>query len=381
MRIVADKDILRVEDCFSALGAVETIGGRFINAAAVKHADVLIVRSITTVDETLLHGSRVRYVGSVTSGTDHVDLDYLGKNRIGFGAAPGSNARAVAEYVLSALFALRDQREFDLEKKTVAIIGCGHTGSQVQRFLQTIGLECRVNDPPLKDAGNNKYCDLNELFDADVITVHVPLTTAGKYPTRLLIDSEFLKRLRPDTVLINTSRGGVVEENALLAFLQRNPRAGAVLDVWEGEPFINTDLLARVLIGTPHIAGHTLDARLRAVAAVCRQACAFFGRNWDANSVTIPDTGVSEISIADRCTEMDAIQMSVLTSYDARADCGALRQIIGLGRERRGKFFDALRIQTRSRREFSATRVNLPGGSERLAGRLEQLGFCTTVGQ
>ena len=379
MKIVVDNDIYFAEEYFATLGDVVKVDGRRITAARVKQADILIVRSITTVDENLLRGSTVRFVGSVTSGTDHIDQAYLQNNGIGFGCAAGSNARAVAEYVLSSLLVLMEQREFDITSKTAAIVGCGHTGSLVSGFLRSLGIRCLANDPPLRDtAGGQNYCELEEVVDADIISLHVPLVKTGVYPTWRMIDAAFLQRLPEDVILINTSRGGVVDETALLAFLDQHPHASVVLDVWNGEPGIDCELLQRTTIGTAHIAGHSLDAKLRAVDMVYKQVCSYYHKPYAATTMdSFRNLDPTGIAISADVTELDAIRVAVLTSYDVRTDASALRQILGLEQGQRAGFFDDLRSQYRTRREFSALQIKLPAHSMCLAGKLNQLGFHT----
>ena len=381
MQIVVDKDIYFAGEYFSSLGDMIRVDGRSITAALVKPADILIVRSVTNVTESLLRGSAVRFVGSVTSGTDHVDQAYLQSNGIGFGCAAGSNARAVAEYVLSSLMVLMEQREFDPASVTAAIIGCGHTGSLLRGFLHSLGVRCLVTDPPLRDVtGGQDYCDLDEIVTADIISLHVPLVKNGAYPTWHMIDAGFLKRLRGDVILINTSRGGVIDETALLGFLERHRKACIVLDVWNGEPKIDSELLQKTAIGTAHIAGHSLDGKLRAVDMVYKQVCAYFHQEYTATGMdNFSKLAPAEISLSADVPELEAVQMAVLTSYDVRTDAGALRQILDLEPQQRPAFFDDLRSQYRSRREFSALCVKLTAKSRRLAVMLKQLGFLTTL--
>ena len=201
---------------------------------------------------------------SATSGIDHIDTKYLKKNNIIFVHAPGSNARSVAEYVLSSLFAIAEYENFDISKKTVGIIGYGQVGSKVKYFLESVGTKCLLNDPPLAEQESTEsYQELEQILKADIITLHVPLTTGGQYPTSQLINESFLDKLKPNVILINTSRGEVVDESALLSFKATNPDATLILDVWCNEPEININLLKQCFIGTPHIAGYSYDGKLR----------------------------------------------------------------------------------------------------------------------
>jgi len=381
MKIITDKDIPLIEEYFSAAAEVIKLDGRRITAEDVKQADALIVRSITTVDKNLLHGSNVSYVATVTSGTDHIDIDYLNGNGIGFCNTAGSNARSVAEYVISSLCVLMDQYGLDLEGKTAAIIGCGHIGSLVDRFFRIIGLQCQINDPPLRDAtGSDRYCDIEDVYAADIITLHVPLEKDGKYPTWRMIDSAFLRRLKKDVILVNTSRGDVIDETALLEFLAGNCNAKTVLDVWCGEPVINMDLLSYVNIGTAHIAGYSMDSKYRAVDNVCRQVAEYFNIHHNTDFMIRTLGGdISGITISASLAVRDAIQMAVLASYDVRTDSSALRQVLEVEPGRSAEYFDELRSQYRIRREFDSLQVNLSPPSALLANKLAELGFRLPV--
>ena len=383
MKIVADKDIPLVEEYFSSTSEVLKLDGRHFTAEAVDNADILIVRSVTPVDKKLLHGSKVSYVATITSGTDHIDLSYLNEHGIGFCNAAGCNARSVAEYVLSSLCVLTDQYDIDLTDKTAAIIGCGHIGSFVERFLRTLGLQCLIYDPPRKDTeGGDRYCEREDVYAADIITLHVPLERDGDYPTWRMIDEDFLGRLKKDAILINTSRGDVIDEQALAGYLAGNDAARLVLDVWHGEPDIDPDLLARSEIGTAHIAGYSLDSKYRAVDCACRQVCEYFNIEHNVDLMKdFLDAGVSEISLTGSPAGSDVIRMAVLASYDVRTDASALRQVLELEPGRRAAYFDELRRDYRIRREFDALQVNLSPASAPLREKLVDLGFRVSVNQ
>ena len=377
MKIVADKDIPLAENLFSKIGEVTLADGRGIDHELIHNADLLLVRTITRVSEELLRDSTVRVVVSATSGVDHVDREYLHRNGIEFIHASGANARPVAEYVLSALCVLAGQDGYELHDKRVGIIGCGNTGGYVLRFLEIMGVDCVINDPPLRDkTGDKRYHDLSELMSADIITLHVPLHDAGPYPTRNLVDSVFLQELRPDVVLINTSRGGVVDEKALMEFLNGTPRARAILDVWKDEPRIDTALLSRVAIGTSHIAGYSLEGKVRATQMVYHQVCKYLGTGTD-DTVASPgisdfENGISFTSIED---EDEILRFAVLAGYDVRSDSAAMRRILDLDVAQQAAYFDDLRRSSMLRREFSAMTVSLPAGCGVLREKLTALGF------
>ena len=382
MKIVADQQIPHVAQAFSAFAEMTLCNGREITAEKIQHADVLILRSVTVVDANLLEGSQVKFVASATSGLNHIDLDYLQGNDIGFAHARGSNARSVAEYVLSSLFVLADQNDFKFKDKTVGVIGCGEVGSRVIELLETMGVKTIMNDPPLKDSsvkdesGDRQYRDIKEIFSADIITLHVPLTSDGPYPTQNLLDMEFLSQLNDDVILINTARGGVINEAALKNHLACHKDMKVVLDVWEDEPDIDLDLLTQSDIGTPHISGYSTDGKIRATEMIFESICEYFKLDYKWNPVfELPAANSLELPLGSDIDDQDAIQMAILASYDVRGDSASLRQLPGISIEQRGQYFDELRKNYPVRREFPATVFHLPEGRKTLAGKLKQLGF------
>ncbi len=382
MKIIADQQIPNVAQAFSGCADITLCHGRDITAERIEDANVLLVRSITAVNSNLLEGSQVKYVSTATSGLDHIDLKYLQQNNIGFAHAKGSNARSVAEYVLSSLFVLADQHDFKLKDKTVGLIGCGEVGSRVVAMLETIGVQTIINDPPLKDAlvndqgGGERYRDLQELLSADIITLHVPLTEDGPYPTQKLVDADFLAKLNNDVILINTARGGVIDELALKKHLDNHREMKVVLDVWEGEPEIDIDLLSRVEIGTHHIAGYSTDAKYKASEMVFHAICDFYKLDipWQSK-IKIPETNLPALGLSPDMSEEDAIQMAILASYDVRSDAASLRRLPEITMEQRGRYFDELRKNYPVRREFSSTVIKLSDSQKILAKKLRQLGF------
>ena len=387
MKIIADQQIPHVAQAFSAFAEVTLCNGREITAEKIHDADVLLLRSVTVVDANLLEDSRVKFVASATSGLDHIDLDYLQANDIGFAHARGSNARSVAEYVLSSLFVLADQNDFEFKDKTVGIIGCGEVGSRVAELLEILGVKTIMNDPPLKDAqgkvvhgqderGDGNYRDIQEIFSADIITLHVPLTSDGAYPTQNLLDMEFLSQLNDDVILINTARGGVINEAALKNHLACHKDMKVVLDVWEDEPDIDIDLLTQSDIGTPHIAGYSTDGKIHATEMIFDSICEFFNLDYKWYLVfELPVANSLELPLGSELIDQDAIQMAILASYDVRGDSASLRQLPGISVEQRGQYFDELRKNYPVRSEFPATVFRLPEDRKTLAGKLKQLGF------
>jgi erythronate-4-phosphate dehydrogenase len=375
MKIIADENIPCVQQAFASLGEVSLLPGRGLQAEQVRDADILLVRSVTRVDAALLEGSSVRFVGSATIGFDHVDRDYLQQQQIGFATAPGSNATSASEYVVSALMVLSEQQGFELAGKTAGIIGCGNVGSRVRQKLSALGMQCRVNDPPLQAGGDHDdFVSLDEVLQADIVTVHVPLTRNGRYPTFHLVDETFLGRLQPGSIFINTSRGAVADNRALEAMLARRDDLSVVLDVWEGEPAISTSLLQQVDLGTPHIAGYSYDGKLRGTEMIYQAACEYFAQpvSW---RVTDELPRVATIDMRSRGAGNALVSAILLGAYDVRQDDARLRATLPLPAAERASAFDRLRKDYPVRREFTEATVLLdePAGA---AGKLlSGLGF------
>lgn len=373
MKIIADENIPCVRQAFASLGEVTLLPGRGMRPEQVRDADILLVRSVTRVDRALLEGSRVRFVGSATIGFDHVDRDCLQARGIGFSTAPGSNATSAAEYVVSALMVLAERRGLELAGMSAGIIGCGNVGSRVRRRLEALGMQCLVNDPPLQaQGGHDDFVDLERVLQADVISVHVPLTRSGPHSTFHLANAEFLARLKPGAVFINTARGSVVDNVALDRLLNTRTDLSIVLDVWEGEPAISTVLLEKVDLGTPHIAGYSLDGKLRGTEMIYRAACEFLGvpAQWRA-AAELPPGPLLDLA----GDGLDAAVNAVLQCYDVRADDARLRQLLTLPSQERAGCFDRLRKEYPVRREFAEMRLRDTQLNAPLAQLLTGLGF------
>lgn len=377
MKIVADRAIPFVTDLFEKIGDVRLCDGRDISAAEVADADALVVRTVTKVDQPLLAGSAVRFIGSATSGHDHVDTDYLQQRGIRFARAPGCNARSVAEYVLSCLAVLAEQRKLNLADMSVGIIGCGHVGRTLFGLLDALGIRCLLNDPPLQQTGSGlPLRTLEEVLSADIITLHVPLTRTGAFPTWHLLDRARLMGLRKDAVLINTARGGVIDEQALKEYINTAPQSAVVLDVWENEPAIDPEMLSGTAIATPHIAGYSIDAKLRGTLDIFQQACVFFGIPADESVIPVlPQPKLERLLLTDINRPLDAVQMAVLASYDVRVDSVALRPISAAAAGERERLFSDLRNNYPIRREFPAMTVVLNKCAEVVRQPLLNLGF------
>lgn len=377
MKIVADANIPFVEEAFRGIGAVIPVSGRLLTADQVHDADILLVRSVTQVNQGLLSNSKVKFVGTATIGTDHIDLDYLRQNQIGFASAPGSNAISAAEYVIGAIVVLSRQLQFRLTEKTVAIVGCGNVGSNLLRRLQTLGINCMVYDPPRADQFNDRdYVEWDEVRQADIITAHVPLTFSGAYPTYHMFDAAFFEQLNSNAIFINTARGRAVDENALLTVLQNRPDLRLVLDVWHSEPNINIELLDKTTIATSHIAGYSLDGKVRGTNMIYQAVCEYFAITPDWVIPTLPFAdSLTAMQFDDSQMDEDVVYQCVTNAYDVLKDDAALRKIKELGSNQRGDYFDTLRKHYPVRREFANYEIVVSQDRRQLVQTLSGLGF------
>ena len=379
MKILVDENIPCAQDAFASWGEVVTCAGRKINASLLQDVDLLIVRSVTRVDEDLIRNSPVRFVGTCTIGTDHVDQAVLQKRGVHFASAPGSNSESVAEYVTAALLVLSKRRGIDLRGKCLGVVGVGNVGSRVARNAQALGLDVILNDPPLERlTGDSKYKPIESVYDADFVTLHVPLTRTGPDPTYHLVDAEFLRKLKDGCIVLNTSRGAVVDNESLLHALQRGSCAGAVLDVWENEPDISPELLAAVDLGTPHIAGYSYDGKVLATEMIYRSACSFLGitPEWSSENVLAAcrdDTAIW-LDTAGR-TETQLLEEVVRAVYDISRDDADFRDILAVAPEERAAYFDRLRKEYPRRLEAPGTSVTLVPHHTHLAETLKTLRF------
>lgn len=276
MKIVVDDKIPYIRDAVEAIAdQVVYKKGADISADDVRDADALIVRTRTRCDRRLLEGSKVRMVATATIGYDHIDAAYLQEAGISWVSCPGCNAGSVRQYVESALLVLSERLSLPLDSRTtLGIVGCGHVGEKVRSMAQAMGLSVMVSDPPKGMADGVTMADIAE--KADIITFHVPLTTTGEHATWHLADEKWMKSLKRHPVIINTSRGEVVDNDALLDAMNAGLVSQAVIDTWEHEPDINRQLLDRVIIGTPHIAGYSADGKVNADNMVIEAICTFF---------------------------------------------------------------------------------------------------------
>ncbi len=366
MKIVADEAMVKVRELFAPFGEVVTLRGREICATDLSGADALLVRSVTRVDATLLQHSSVKFVGSATSGADHVDQGYLAARGIEFANAPGCNAWAVVQYVIAALSAgVPGWRQ-----RTVGIVGCGQVGGRLYRCLRQLGIACRVYDPFLEGEGIADQVGFDEILSCEIICLHTPLTRSGPHPTWHLFNRQNLERLAPGTVLLNAGRGAVIDNAALREHLLSGADFGAILDVWESEPHIDRELLRNVLLGTPHIAGYSVEGRLAGTLAIRDAFC-----RWRGCKVT-PDQQPTEVGAVAATVGVD-LTTTVVSTWDIGRDHQRMLTTLTQPNIDVGAAFDQLRRQGAQRREFSYYRASA-GNDLALAMELRAVGFTVT---
>ncbi len=375
MQIVADENIPLLDQFFSEFGDIVRVPGRTMTAADVADADILIVRSVTQVNEQLLAGSKVKFVGTATIGTDHIDLDYLEKAGIGFRSAPGCNAQAVVDYVLSALSVLVDSRGIAFTELSVGIVGLGNVGLLLRNRLEEMDVEV-IGVDPFKDPEDvGVLSSFEEALSADVVTFHTPMTKSGDHPTWHMLNAETLAKMKPDACLINAARGAVVDNAALLEHLKANDDFSAILDVWEGEPEINTELLDYCWLGTPHIAGYSLDGKMRGTEMVYHGVCEFFGLPIRCKLAQfLPEPGIKRVNFTEQAPVHQALRTAIRAAYEIRVDDGVLRSAMRRSKNLR-ETFDRLRKEYPLRRDTPTLRVGVPARAHDLMDVLTAAGF------
>jgi erythronate-4-phosphate dehydrogenase len=376
MLIVADENIPLLDAFFAGFGEIRRVPGRSIDRATVEQADVLLVRSVTNVNRTLLEGSKVRFVGTCTIGTDHLDLEYFNEAGITWSSAPGCNARGVVDYVLGSLMTLAEIEGLDLTQRTYGVVGAGEVGGRLIKVLKGLGWNVKVCDPPRQAAEGGDYVSLEQIIEqCDVISLHTPLTRSGGGATWHLFDQQRLQQLKPGAWLINAARGPVVDNAALRKVLLEREDLQAVLDVWEAEPEVDTALAELCVLATPHIAGYSLDGKQRGTAQIYQAYCAFSGQPAIIQlSDLLPAPWLSEVTLHADSDPAWALAMLCRGVYDPRRDDADFRRsLVGNVGEQRAAF-DVLRKQYPVRREIEGLKVRIEGESPALARIVAALG-------
>ena len=315
MKVIVDDKIPYIHEAISRIAdEVVFLPGNAITADEVQDADALIVRTRTLCDRRLLDGSKVQFIATATIGFDHLDIEFLHEAGIQWTNCPGCNAGSVAQYIHSSLILLQQERGLSLSQSTLGIVGVGHVGSLVAEVGRKLGMKVLLCDPPRAKRGDIGFIPLAELMNqADVITFHTPLVRDGEYPTVHMADEHFFSSLTRVPIIINTSRGDVIDEQALLSALEKGIIREAIIDVWEHEPNINLRLLNRVYLGTPHIAGYSADGKANATRMALEALCRHFKLCNCSFTITPPPAPAN------------ANPSDPLSLYDPRRDSRALK--------------------------------------------------------
>ena len=320
MKVIVDNKIPYIREAIEQI-ADEVIytPGKDFTPELVQDADALIIRTRTRCDRSLLAGSKVKFIATATIGFDHIDTAYCREAGITWTNAPGCNSASVAQYIQSALFILQQTRGMKLNQMTIGIVGVGNVGSKVADVARKLGIQVMLNDLPREEREESTmFASLKSIAEkCDIITFHVPLYKEGPYKTFHLADHTFFRSLKRCPVIINTSRGEVIETNALLNALEDGLISDAIIDVWENEPDINLTLLNRVFLGTPHIAGYSADGKANATRMSLDALCRFF--HIKADYRIAPPQPRNPIITAGNLAE------AYLQMYDPRRDSEALK--------------------------------------------------------
>ena len=376
MLIYADKNIAEVAAGFSDLGDLHLYSPGKIDKNILEKTDALVVRSVTKVNQELLGQSKVQFVGSVTAGFNHVDTAFLSGQGIAFSSAPGCNAVSVSQYITGVLLELSLKGKVNLKGGRIGIVGFGCVGKQVARVARALGMEPFLNDPPLERGAKSSsqphsFVSPEEILDCDVITLHVPYEKKGPDATHQLFNEDRLNRIKKNAVLMNISRGGIVDEKTLLKLLVNGHLGGAVLDTWDHEPNINTEIFPYLDFATPHIAGHSWNGKVNGVRMIRSALCGHL-------KIKEPDARYS-VSLS---TELSAEETKnwklldfVKRTYDVNLDDQRLREAMGKDSGQETPVFESLRQNYYQRPEFSDFTFSAKSTPQPLAETLRQLGF------
>ena len=372
MKIVCDNKIPFLKGALEPYAEVVYLPGKETTPEVVKDADALITRTRTACNASLLDGSSVKVIATATIGFDHIDTGWCENHGIVWCNAPGCNSWSVKQYIAAALVTLARRHGLAFGDLTLGVVGVGNVGSKVAEVGEILGMKVLRNDPPRARAeGGEGFVSLDEIVSAsDIITVHVPLTRVGEDATLHLFDEGRIGSLRPDQILINSSRGPVVDNKALKAALQGGKLRGAVLDVWEGEPELDPELVTLLDLSTPHIAGYSADGKANGTTMSVRTVARELGlplTDWVATGIPSPEQSLTfELDAAGKSTQ-EVLTEAILYTYDITADSDRLRA--GLAQ------FERLRGDYQVRREFTAFTVRLKNAGPDQTSRLAALGF------
>lgn len=372
IKIAADSKIPFLKGALDHAADVTYYDPSEMTHEAVKDKDALIIRTRNHCNHDLLSGTNVKFIATATIGYDHIDTEYCSQNNIKWVNAPGCNSSSVMQYIASSLVTITEKRNLDLTKSTIGIVGVGNVGSKVARLAGALGMNVLLNDPPRAEKeGPDGFVSLDQIIEkSDIITFHVPLIKSGPYKTYHMAGEEFFAKFNGSRTLINSSRGPVVETEALKNAIASGKVNFCVLDVWEKEPNIDIELLKVVNIATPHIAGYSADGKANGTAECVRRVSEFFGlgidAEWYPSDIPAPE-GPAELSFDTSCQGNDILLKAIKSTYDVMRDDAVLRISPETFERQRGKY--------PVRREFPYYTVHMENSDPEVRERLEKIGF------
>ena len=374
MKIVADDKIPFLKGALEPFAEVVYLPGKQISKDDLIDTDALLIRTRTKCTESLLAGTNIRFIGTATIGFDHIDTKFCDNKGIIWTNAPGCNSSSVQQYIASALLKISGNNKFNLKDKTLGIIGVGNVGSKVEKIATALGMKVLLNDPPrARNEGQKNFCDLNSLLsDSDILTLHVPLNETGEDQTYHLFDDNNFRKVKKGAWLINSSRGEVVNTKALKLYMKSGSLAGAVIDVWENEPYIDPELMQLCQLTTPHIAGYSTDGKANGTAMVVNSLSKYFGlplKNWYPGNIPAPVNPCISINCAGMAMEQ-IVREAVFHTYNIENDSEKLRQCPSDFEKQRGDY--------PLRREFTSYTVDLKRATEEVKQILKNIGFRVT---
>lgn len=373
MKIVVDDKIPYIKGVLEKYAELHYLNGAKINNAVLQDADALITRTRTKCNAENLSGTKLKLITSATIGFDHIDTEWCDSNGIEWTNAPGCNSGSVMQYVAAVLTLLVRNKGWTLKGKSIAVVGVGNVGSKVSALANLLGMQVYEVDPPRdRNEPDKTFYNLHDVIDkVDVVTFHTPLIKDGIDKTYHLCNADLLLKMKPNAVVINSSRGEVIDGMALKKALSNNIIGDAVLDVWEQEPNIDTELLEKVWIATPHIAGYSQDGKAKGTEMSVQKISRYFNLgmdNWEVSG--LPEPEQSEIVIdCQNLSEEEVIVNAILHTYPLMRDDEHLKEA--------PEKFEFLRGSYPIRREFKAFNVRLINGNAVLQNTLSALGFTS----
>ena len=372
MKIVIDNKIPLIKGVLEPYGDVLYRPGAAISPNDVRDADALIIRTRTKCDKDLLQNSKVKFIATATIGYDHIDQNFCEHSNIQWTSAPGCNSYSVQQYIASALLSILEENNMDPLNTTLGIVGVGNVGSKVATFAETLGMNVLLNDPPRSETEQNgNFVNIETLkTEADIITFHVPLTCNSKWPTYHLVDDNFLSELSGTSKwIINTSRGEVVDNQAIKNALIKKRITGAVLDVWENEPGIDLEVMKIAKFATPHIAGYSLDGKANGTSMSIQAISRFFELDldeWYPENIPLPPQTDLTIDCVGKKLQ-NVIKEAIDATYRISGDDKRLRTSPETFEKQRGDY--------PLRREPPAFKIKLINDSANFADALKKIRF------